>query len=273
MSNRLISAVYDRQVGNLTRTAILALLADRANDQGGGIWASKQFLAEALGTSKQTVIRTIQSLLADGVLREIGHRRCNNGFTVEYAIAVDVLMSLPYVPSRRKNPSNRLTGQGELPVNENYRTGNRALPDQSSSMTGPVTESDSNPPEPNRTSLNLKGDASRAKRSSKKLAMTEHWLPAPLPSQLRDLVDQWPRGRFEREVAEFRDYWLERGDKRPGWDRTFRSHINAIHDRVMRDSGNRRGKLNEQVNGSSAYLDALNRRLDRQGVIDGECGA
>lgn len=265
MSNRLVSEVYDRQVGNLTRTAILALLADKADSQGGGIWASKQFLADALGASKQTVIRNIQSLVADGLLSEVGHRRCNNGFTIEYAIDVGVLMSFPYVPSSRNHPSNSLTGPEELPVNESDRTGDTALPDRSSSVTGPVTESDPNPPEPTITPLNRKARACRAKRSTKKVAITEGWLPAPLPGHLCHLVDQWPEGRLEREVVEFREYWLERGEKRPGWDRSFRSHINAIHDRVMRDSGGRPGKPNNKANGSAAYLDALNRRLDRQG--------
>lgn len=65
--------------------------------------------------------------------------------------------------------------------------------------------------------------------------MTQDWQPAALPAHIRELVDQWPEGRFEREIIEFREYWIEQGSKRPGWDRTFRSRINEIHDRIMRE--------------------------------------
>ena len=66
--------------------------------------------------------------------------------------------------------------------------------------------------------------------------MTADWLPACLPDSVRDLTDQWPDGRLAREVEQFRDYWLDRTDKRPGWDRTFHNRLRDIHDRVMREN-------------------------------------
>src|SRR3546814_3397986 len=75
MSNHLISEVYKRQLGSMARNAVMVLLADKASDDGTGIWASKQRMAEELGTTKQTVITTIKSLVADGLLIEAGQRK------------------------------------------------------------------------------------------------------------------------------------------------------------------------------------------------------
>lgn len=79
MSNHLTSEVYKRQVGNIARNAVMVLMADKASDDGSGIWASKQRMADEIGASKQTVIATIKALIEDCLLREHGQRRCANG--------------------------------------------------------------------------------------------------------------------------------------------------------------------------------------------------
>ena len=80
MSWHLCSEVYKRQLGTLTRVAVMALLADKASDNGEGIWSAKQSMADELCTTKQTVISTIKGLVADDLLREVGHRKCQNGY-------------------------------------------------------------------------------------------------------------------------------------------------------------------------------------------------
>lgn len=147
MSNHLISEVYRRQVGNIARKAVMVLLADKASDDGSGIWASKQRMADELGASRQTVISTIKTLIADGLIREVGERRCLNGFTVEYAIDVDVLRALPVVKSHEDNPSKDLTRQAPLRVKELDATRQAPLRDPSKDLTQTLL----NPPEPKKS--------------------------------------------------------------------------------------------------------------------------
>jgi hypothetical protein len=79
------------------------------------------------------------------------------------------------------------------------------------------------------------------KETVKKVPMTPDWQPAPLPPTITAMTDLWPPGRLAREADQFRDYWLDRTDKRPGWDRTFHNRIRDIHDRVMKDNRNGNG--------------------------------
>lgn len=144
MSNHLISETYKRQLGSMARKAVMVLLADKASDDGTGIWASKQRMADEIGTSKQTVITTIKSLVGDKLVREAGQRKSPNGYTVEYAINVAALRRLPLVKSHADDQSSTLTGQTALPVKEDDPTGQAALPDQSSTLT----QTSLNPPKP-----------------------------------------------------------------------------------------------------------------------------
>lgn len=107
-------------------------------------------MADEIGASKQTVIATIKSLIADGLLREHGQRPCANGYTVEYAMDVAALRALPLVKSHCDDQSENLTGQASIPVKHANPTGQTPLPHQSERLTPPVKFSDPNPP---RTSL------------------------------------------------------------------------------------------------------------------------
>lgn len=260
MSNHLISEVYKRQVGNMARKAVMVLMADKASDDGSGIWTSKQRMADEIGATKQTVISTIKSLIADGLLSESGQRKCANGYTIEYRINVAALRAIPFVKSHAFDRSNSFTGQDASPVNVNDQTGQIPLPHQSNSLTQTLLEpsenlSDASHPQcaPDAHVMDwLRFEAvkaaavaaAKAKRPPAKpkvdsptpFRMTSDWKPACLPDTVRELCDQWPDGRLAREVEQFRDYWLDRTEKRPGWDRTFHNRIRDIHDRVMREN-------------------------------------
>lgn len=127
MSNHLISEAYKRRIDGLAKKSVMVLLADKASDDGTGIWASKQTMADELGTTKQTIITTIKGLIADGLVCEIGQRRNVNGYTVEYAINVLALKSLPLV-SAHADRSSTLTSQAALPVKHDDPTSQAALP-------------------------------------------------------------------------------------------------------------------------------------------------
>lgn len=161
MSNHLISAVYKRDLRTPMRKGVMALLADKASDDGSGIYASKQTMADELCCSKQAVLDTIKGLLAEGLLAEIGIRKAPNGHTVEYGIMVDALDALPLVKchadreARQRDRSTSPTGQRAGPVKK---------ADRSTSLTPPVKHVDPNPPEPvsPKTSSSTKPRVARA---------------------------------------------------------------------------------------------------------------
>ena len=59
MCVHITSQVIKRDLGTITRKAVMMLLSDYASADGSGIWASKQRLADELCTTKRTVQRTI----------------------------------------------------------------------------------------------------------------------------------------------------------------------------------------------------------------------
>ncbi|MFD0823440.1 hypothetical protein ACFQ0D_35145, partial [Micromonospora zhanjiangensis] len=142
MSNHLISATYKRDLRTPMRKSVMALFADKASDDGTGIYASKQTMADELCCSKQALLDTIKAFMLEGLLVEVGKRRVANGFTVEYGIVVDALEALPLVKchaDRAARQSISLTGQPAGPVNHL---------DRSTSLAPPVQQVDPNPPEP-----------------------------------------------------------------------------------------------------------------------------
>lgn len=147
MSNHLISATYKRELRTPMRKSVMALLADKASDDGSGIYASKQTMADELCCSKQAILDTIKGFLADGLLEELGQRRVPSGFTVEYGIVVDALEALPLVKchaERAKRGSAKTTGQRQAPVKQ---------VDRSTSHAGGVKQVDPNPSEPSSSTI------------------------------------------------------------------------------------------------------------------------
>lgn len=128
MSRAVATLVYSKQVGSMARKAVLAYFADRANDDGSGVWASKQRVADEIECSKQTVITTVKGLLSDGLLVEVGQRSSKNGYTVEYAIDLTAVASLPNAKIDREevqnttrpklDPSTSLTPRGQTALPE-----------------------------------------------------------------------------------------------------------------------------------------------------------
>lgn len=214
MSNHLISAVYKRQLGSHMRKSVMALLADKASDDGSGIWASKQTLADELCCSKQTVISTMTRFIEDGLLRETGSRKCRTGATVEYTINVDALEALPLVACHAAKQSRALTGQAGQPVNLTGARGQAAGP---------------KPLEP---SYSKKDKPSSSPRKKPKIPLPEGWEPKPLtPGTLcAQIVATWQAGRMERELSKFRDHALKTDARWSDWDAAWRSWIQRAED-------------------------------------------
>ena len=86
MSWRVANTCAEREFGSATRKQIIMFLADKASDDGSGIWCSKGTIQRHTELGETTVKRTIRDFLNEGILVETGARGCKNGFTVVYRI-------------------------------------------------------------------------------------------------------------------------------------------------------------------------------------------
>jgi biotin operon repressor len=94
MSNKISNLVQTKKIGSLTKKAILMYMADKASDDGSGIWVSKKNMAADLEMTDRAVRIHIKDMIAMGVLVEAGQRQCKTGYTVDYTINVEVVGSL-----------------------------------------------------------------------------------------------------------------------------------------------------------------------------------
>lgn len=88
MSWRIANECAERRFGSAARKQIIMFLADKASDDGSGIWCSKGTIQRHTELGESTVKRTINDFLREGVLVETGQRRCQNGYTVIYRIVL-----------------------------------------------------------------------------------------------------------------------------------------------------------------------------------------
>jgi len=86
MSWRVANTCAERKFGSATRKQIIMFLADKASDDGSGIWCSKGTIQRHTERGETTVKRTVRAFLKEGILVETGARTCKNGFTVVYRI-------------------------------------------------------------------------------------------------------------------------------------------------------------------------------------------
>lgn len=118
----VVEALCDgRRFGSAARKQIAMYLANKAGDDGAGIWCSKHTIARHTELSLATVKRTIREFLAEGILEETGMlRACDHGHTVIYRIALEVVAELE---SLRQKKGNAATGVTVNPVQPEPPTG------------------------------------------------------------------------------------------------------------------------------------------------------
>lgn len=95
MSRYVAALVYRKRLGSMARKSILCYCAERANDDGTGVWASKVRIAKEVECSKPTVIDTLRAFVNEGILIEAGRRPCQNGYVIEYDISIAAVEALP----------------------------------------------------------------------------------------------------------------------------------------------------------------------------------
>jgi hypothetical protein len=94
VSWKIANLCADRIFGSAARKQIIMFLADKASDDGSGIWCSKGTIQRHTELGESTVKRTITDFLREGILIETGRRPCKNGFTVIYRIVLDRVVAL-----------------------------------------------------------------------------------------------------------------------------------------------------------------------------------
>lgn len=94
MSWRIANECAERRFGSAARKQIIMFLADKASDDGSGIWCSKGTIQRHTELGETTVKRIISEFLREGLLVETGRRPCRNGYTVVYRIVIDRVRDL-----------------------------------------------------------------------------------------------------------------------------------------------------------------------------------
>lgn len=155
--------------------------------------------------------------------------------------------------SNRKNAEKRWSGQGT----ENKQSGSYdRISDGNAPPPPPIEE------EPNGSHTPHSPPPKNSKPAkAAKIAMPPDWEPTDLSGDVGEMLAQWPPGRLKSEIAEFREYWIDDGAKRPGWDRTFRSRIRNIHDRVMRENRNGSSGKSQRRDNRDGFTRAIHDEL------------
>ncbi len=84
MSWRVAKECSERKFGSAPRKKIIMFLADKASDDGSGIWCSKGAVQRHTELGASTVKWTIKDFLNEGILIETGQKRCKNGHSIVY---------------------------------------------------------------------------------------------------------------------------------------------------------------------------------------------
>ena len=212
MSRKVAALVYSKQAGSMARKAVLAYFADRANDDGTGVWAAKQRIADEVECSKQTVITTVKGLVADGILLETGKRPNGNGYTVEYAISIVAVEALPDSKSDGQGVQN-WTGQDLDGSTSLTARGQTALPKPSLNRPIPTKATPSS------------GKRAKARPPAMTLIPAD-FAPVMKPGSItHSTVDGWPPGRLEDELEHFVDHHTTKATLSADWQASWRTWV------------------------------------------------
>ncbi len=142
MSFHVASICTSHKFGSATRKQVITFLADKASDDGSGIWCSKGTVAQSTELSKSTVKRVFLQFLSEGIIVETGRRNNSHGFTVEYCINLDKVAELPLTKEQHEVTGFTVTPvQGEPPrgVTVNRQEGSPRTPNHPLTILEPPT--------------------------------------------------------------------------------------------------------------------------------------
>lgn len=123
MSWSVASLCSDRIFGSPVRKQIIMFMADKASDDGSGIWCSKGTVVRHTELGETTVKRAINEFINEGILTETGRRKCANGYTVIYQMDLVEVERLESTDQPSQDTPSRADG-----VHSGTGTGSRPDP-------------------------------------------------------------------------------------------------------------------------------------------------
>lgn len=139
MTHELVGMLCRKRCGGAIRKHLLKTLADRANPDGSGIYASVMTLSRDAEISDRALQKHLRAFEKEGLLKCVGRRTCKNGYTSIYRLSLRALSALPDIkrPELDELLEECISDTGErgspvnmsaTPVNEVHLTGERRSP-------------------------------------------------------------------------------------------------------------------------------------------------
>jgi len=141
MSLHVIAICRKRKFRNHTLKHVIKEMADRASDDGTGIWCSKQTLANDTGLSKDAVRRAVKELLATGIIEETGKRNFRNYYTKVYRIVLERVEKLQYAAKYTGCDDHllRSASDGGVSCKDTHSLGDAVTPNRPITTQQPLT--------------------------------------------------------------------------------------------------------------------------------------
>lgn len=108
MSIEVMTLVFKRSLGSVTKKAVLLAMADAANDDGSGVWKSAETIAGQCDISKRTVLRTWKELEAEGLIKRVGVRTVRGGDVIIWGLDCQAISRLSR-PGDNLSPSDTMS--------------------------------------------------------------------------------------------------------------------------------------------------------------------
>lgn len=232
MSRKLVTLVYERRIGSMLRKAVLACMADRANDDGTGVWLSKGRIADEIEASRRAVITAIQEMVTEGILIDNGQRE--RGSTHDYTLNVIAIRALPnsregcedlHTPGRqRTTPAAQIVTPPVNPVHPPCEPSSHEP-----SLNRPLTTeakasvvSASAPPTPIPTEP--KKSTGKVRGAARKTSLPDNWTPN-LTVLAYASQNGLTREEINHEADQFRNDARAKGKLFADWNAGFRTWI------------------------------------------------
>lgn len=103
MSWEVANRCNKRKFGSASRKQVIMFLADKASDDGEGVYCSKHSIAKFTELSLATVKRIVRDFTAEGILVQTGERECDYGYTNEYRICLEAVSKLDDLTKRKSD--------------------------------------------------------------------------------------------------------------------------------------------------------------------------
>lgn len=142
MSFRVSSICAARILKGSSRKQVMLYLADKASDDGSGVWCSKATIACETELSRSTVKRIMNEFEAERLITRTGRRKNKNGYTVEYSINLQLILQLAEIELHYRSTRCNINQVQSEPPREtivNRQDGSACTPNLKQTIQQPPT--------------------------------------------------------------------------------------------------------------------------------------